>query len=250
MISPPPLSESMPLDLASIGRQAARHALVVGEQRAFEAAVAAMLGSVSPQTAEALNKFAALVGEHLARTNAALRSLQQQAYETRRLREERLRIDPLPAIAARHGFALSRLDRYQVAVHDGAFVGRGWYPLEADAFGHWRWAGLSPLSSILLPSLGGGTLEVTLALRLPFGIRLLECGAIDVMADGVDVECVDIQDSRWIGKVTLPSDDTTTRMCLVLASRRFRDPQVTAERDPRELGVGLMSVDVRKIHRP
>jgi len=236
---------SPPIDLGIVGRRLVEDAILAGERAALEAAVRGELADAPEEVRRPLLRVAAVVGDHIAQTAAALRMLQQTLAEARRTRGERLRIDPLPEIVARHGIAYARPSAYGISVNDGAFVGRGWHSLETDSRGYWLWSGPESLSSVLLPALGGGQVGVDIRVRLPFGGAMVP-DVLSAMLDGVPVTCNGVRGDVWSGVARLPTDDGASRMALVLASRLHEDPRTTPDRDVRVLGVGLVSVRVEK----
>jgi len=158
------------LDLAAIGGRLVEDALVAAERGRLAAALAPILSQLPEASRGPAEAAAAVLTEHLARFGAGIEALRQELESARRSRETLLRIDPLVfAEPDRGGPAPPPKLRWETSVVGDGFVGFNWHHPERDDRIGWRWAGPGPVSTVRLPTLGGGRLRLTLTLLVPFG---------------------------------------------------------------------------------
>ena len=166
-------------------------------------------------------------------------------------REQRLARDPLPFIPPeRQAGALAsppepEAGPFEMEADDPAFRGQGWWQPERTSSGALRWAGFADRAALLLPALGGGALDLTLAVRSPFGIPL-DITAHDILLDGAPLtfatEENDGVTGRFTARAVLPAMPPLARVTLMVVGGLQGDPDTGPRRDTRLLGLGLMRV--------
>jgi hypothetical protein len=199
--------------------------------------------------------FGEYLVEEVARLSAQVEALAQLRQADALSRAERLRIDPLPFIpAARRDAAAGPAEMpeagpYAVDVASEDFIGFGWYPAEATEAGSLRWSGPARFASVQLPGLGGGAVQVTLALRAPFGAAL-DPGQHDLFLDGLKLELEVLSRDGAVhtcrALAMLPDLPAGSRVALLLTGSRFADAAAGPRRDTRELGLGLGWVRIER----
>jgi len=188
----------------------------------------------------------AIIGE-MGRIAAEAGAARQEAGESRRERGEWLQIDPLRHMPGDRGQpippAAASLD---IRPGDPDFVGFGWHTAERRGEESWRWSGLAPAASIVLPDPGPGTVEVALHLELPFR-HPFDLDRFTVLANGQPLALeADLAEphrgvftAQWEG-----SDTPGGTLALVLLGPLVSNP---ASPDQRKLGVGIQRVRARRL---
>jgi hypothetical protein len=201
---------------------------------------------------ERLDPDTRLFGEYLveevARLSAQVEALAQAQQADALSRAERMRIDPLPFIPAARRVAAAGPARaaeagpHAVDVASEDFIGYGWYPAEETEVGSLRWSGPARCATVQLPGLGGGAVQVTLALRAPFG-QALDLAQQDMFLDGMKLELEVLAQDGAVhtcrGLAVLPELPAEARVALLLTGTRYVDGAAGPRRDTRELGLGL-----------
>jgi hypothetical protein len=191
-------------------------------------------------------------GEHLldelARLSAQLDAVLQAQAAASRIREDLLRLDPLARIppervaAAAGDPAPPASGPVAVEAAEPDFRGFGWFAPERTNRGSLRWSGEARCATLLLPGLGGGELNLTLALSSPFGVRL-DLAEHDLFLDGVPLRFTTVTNDGVTGifeaRVTLPTLSAGTHITLLLHGPQHEDPATGPRRDTRRLGLGL-----------
>jgi hypothetical protein len=220
---------------------------------------AARLRTVAEPFLARLDRDARLFGEYLveevARLSAQVEALAQLRNADALSRAERLRIDPLPFIpAARRDAAagppeLPETGPFAMDTASEDFIGFGWYPAEETEAGPLRWSGPARFATVQLPGLGGGPVQVTLALRAPFGVPF-DPAQHDVFLDGLKLELEVLSRDGAVntcrGLAMLPDLPAGSRVALLLTGTRFTDAASGPRRDTRELGLGLGWVRIER----
>jgi hypothetical protein len=170
-------------------------------------------------------------------------------------REARLARDPLRFIpAARRDAARGpapdpERGPFDMQADDPAFCGQGWWQAERTTAGALRWSGLARCATLLLPALGGGALRLTLALRSPFGIPL-DVAAQGILLDGAPLTFETLENDGVIGRFAasalLPPLPAFARVALLVQGEPHADPDTSARRDTRLLGIGLMALRLER----
>lgn len=203
--------------------------------------------------------FGEYLVEEVARLSAQVEALAQIQQADAMSRAERLRIDPLPFIPAVRREAAAgpaeppEAGPYAVDVASEDFIGFGWYPAEETEAGPLRWSGPARCATVQLPGLGGGPVQVTLALRAPFGVAL-DPALHDVFLDGMKLELEVLTQDGAVhtcrGLAVLPALPAGSRVALLLTGTRYMDGGpgggTGPRRDSRELGLGLGWVRVER----
>jgi hypothetical protein len=248
-----PLGQHPLLDLSPERRAAA---LI---DAGLHAAEAARMRTLAEPFLARLDAEARVFGEYLveevARLSARVEMLAQLRDADALSRAERLRIDPLPFIpAARREAAAGPPETpeagpYAVDVASEDFIGFGWYPAEETEAGSLRWSGPARCATVQLPGLGGGAVQVTLALRAPFGAEL-DFARHDVFLDGLKLELEELSRDGAVricrGLAMLPDLPPGSRVALLLTGEHFADAAAGPRRDTRELGLGLGWVRIER----
>jgi len=234
----------MPLETPSDGLDlAAMHeASEAVEAAAARAATAALrarmeddLAALSPSLRGVMER---LIGE-MGRIGARAESAWQAATETRRSRGEWLQIDPLRHIPEDRGTPLPPPPtQIELRADDPDFVGFGWHPAERNAQESWRWSGLAPAASIILPDLGLGGVEIELDIVFPFG-HPFDLDAVTILVDGepLQLSAAQVSGSRatliafWEGREVAGGN-----LGLVILGPSLADPKGI---DARSLGLGI-----------
>ncbi len=192
--------------------------------------------------------------QELARLAARVEAMEERQAAERRSREELLRIDPLPFIPLARQQSVVAPTPPLVMLHeqdvaDPDFQGAGWWGVERLGDGPLRWSGAARAATVLLPGLGGGTLEVTLRLRAPFG-QQIEIAEHSAFVDGVPVALEGLEVGRgagtFRGRATLPDMPPGARVTLLLTGPRGEDPSSAPSRVKRRLGLGLYWVRIER----
>lgn len=233
-------------DLESIGQRLVERTAGDVDAQALRRMVDNHLRQLPEDVREPMRQVVSILADHLGHTTAIARAQAQAVEIARRTREARLRVDPLPQIAAMFGVGLTQPNHVDISVESGNFVGFNWHRLEKNGDQVWRWAYPELTSSVVLPRVAGGRLEVSIRFILPFGAEA-SATTLAAMLDGVPVEFSERRNTVFTGSVDLPDDLAATRMALVISSAGHVDPRVGANRDPRTLGIGLNSVSVKRI---
>lgn len=205
-----------------------------------------------PAEASALGR---LLVHELARQAAQLDRLDQAAAAAALSREERLRIDPLRAIPAERLAAAAgpapqaEAGPVVIGADDPAFTGHGWWTADPTPEGALRWSGAAPVAAMLLPGLGGGALRLTLRLRAPFGVPL-DPAQYDWFLDGAPVVFRTMLNDgavcEFAAMAEVPPLPAGARVTLMLQGPQHQDPESGPRRDPRRLGLGLVSARVER----
>lgn len=218
----------------------------------FEAAFEDPQPGVRALAAAALSALADLATEM---------ELSRQEMERRwRTKAERIRIDPLPMIPEDRRTPPPEEarpapppppSRLVLRADAAGLIGFGWFPAETDGSVAWRWSGPTPCASLLLPSLGGGRLRLTLTLRSPFG-HPCDGEGIMVFANAAPAELWQEDGhggtrARFAADLELEPDAGDGRLAVVLHIPVFRDPQGM---DTRVLGYGLEEVVLERLDAP
>jgi len=233
------------LDLAAM-REAGR-AVEGAAARDRAEAIRARLSPVLAALPEPLRTaMEALIGE-MGRIAAEAGTARQEAGEIRRERGEWLQIDPLRHMPGDRSAPVppgpTQLD---IRPGDPDFVGFGWHTAERRGEESWRWSGLAPAASVVLPDPGPGTVEVELTLELPFR-HPFDLDRFTVLANGQPLALeADLAEphrgvftAEWEG-----SDVSGGTLALVLLGPLVSDP---ASPDRRKLGVGIRRVRARRL---
>lgn len=169
-----------------------------------------------------------------------------------RSRTSRIRIDPSPVIQeSRHlSGARQKTERFKVDAGSTEFSGTGWYAPETDGANYWRWSGSETNSTILLPTLGGGRLRLTLDLLMPFG-RSFDDTSFSVFVNDIPVALGSARGKSkgtlFRGELSLSTTDESDTFTLLLQSTLYNDPDNSPYREMRVLGVGLYGIVIDKI---
>jgi hypothetical protein len=210
---------------------------------AMRARMESELSQLPPPMRGAMERLIDEVGRIEARAEAAW----QAATETRRSRGDWLQIDPLRQMPGDRG-APPPLPaaRHEVKAADPDFTGFGWHPAERHGDQSWRWSGLAPAASIVLPDLGLGAVALELDLLFPFD-EPFQLDTVSILADGEPLRLtpVRVDGSRatlaalWEGR-----EVAGVNLGLVVLGPSIGDPR---GRDPRRLGVGVRRVVAERI---
>ena len=185
--------------------------------------------------------------EEIGRVSAEAEAARQAATEARRERGDWLQIDPLRYMPEDRGTAPPPPPaRFEVHAADPDFVGFGWHSAEGRGRESWRWSGLSPVASVVVPDLGPGTtaleLDIELPFRHPFGPD-----SLTILANGEPLELTarlreahrGTFSALWDG-----ADAPGANLGLVLVGPLVTDP---TGRDSRKLGLAIRSVSGRRL---
>lgn len=190
--------------------------------------------------------FEGLVDE-IGRISAEAEAARQAATEARRERGDWLRIDPLRHMPEDRG-ATPPPPPSSIEIHaaDADFVGFGWHSAEGRGRESWRWSGLSPVASIVVPDLGPGTVALAFDIELPFR-HAFGPNSLTILANGEPLELTaSLREAHrgtfsalWEG-----AEVPGANLGLVLVGPLVRDP---AGRDSRQLGLAIRSVKARRL---
>ncbi|HEY8611009.1 MAG TPA: hypothetical protein VIL69_06930 [Roseomonas sp.] len=188
----------------------------------------------------------ALIDE-IGRIGAEAEAARQAAMETRRERGEWLQIDPLRHMPEDRGAAPPPpAAHYEIHAADPDFTGFGWHSPEGRGRESWRWSGIAPAASVVIPDLGPGTVALELDLELPFRAPFAG-NSVLVLANG---EPLDLSLARQDGsRATLTglwdgAEAPGANLGLVFLGPLVSDP---TGRDTRRLGVGIWRVAARRL---
>lgn len=205
-----------------------------------------------PAEASALGR---LLVHELARQAAQLDRLDQAVAAAALSRDELVRIDPLRAIPADRLAAAAgpapepEAGPVTIGADDPAFAGHGWWTADPTPDGALRWSGAAPVAAMLLPALGGGALRLTLRLRAPFGVPL-DPAQHDWFLDGMPISMTAVTNDGVAGAFAavahMPPLPAGARVTLMLQGPQHQDPDRGPRRDPRRLGLGLISARVER----
>jgi len=205
-----------------------------------------LLAAVDPATAALAQGVLTALGRVLADV-AVLRQSIEQTY---RSRADRIRIDPLPFIPQdRRSVAPVQEAQFELYAGDAEFSGTGWHAPETDGVSSWRWSGVEPASTILLPTLGGGRLHLILDMQMPFGLKFTDVAVTALINQTrLDLKAQNPNSSRcnFEADFELPDDEGFSSFALILQGERYRDPREAANPDPRELGVGVHKISMSR----
>lgn len=222
-------------------------ALADGHARHLRSELATQLAAADP----AGRALALGLIEALARLTAQVAVLQQSVEQSHRSRAERIRIDPLPFIPESRAASAPRPPQ-SFSIEAGAteFSGSGWFDAETNGTVSWRWSGKEPSATLVLPSLGGGRLRLSLDLQMPFGHRLSDA-SIALLINDTKLELqgppAGSRQGRFIAEFSLPEDAGFGTVVLVLQSSLHSDTNATDRRDTRQLGVGLRKLTLERL---
>jgi hypothetical protein len=201
------------------------------------------LGSVPPVVRTALE---AIIDE-IGRVDAGAEAARQAAAAQQRSRGDWLQIDPLRHIPEDRGAPLPLPpSRFEAEADDADFTGFGWYPAERAGGESWRWSGLAPAASVVIPDLGLGAVAIELDVIMPFSTPF-RAEAVSLLADGepLSFEAVGVNGSRATLAATWEGREVTgVNLGLVILGPRLPDPRGT---DSRQLGLGLRRVAAERI---
>lgn len=212
---------------------------------AILARLAPSLAPLPPALRQAMEQLAREVGA----VSAVAEAARQGAMENRRDRGDWLQIDPLRHIPEdRSAPPPAPPEAVQIHAADPGFIGYGWHSAEGHGRESWRWSGLAPAASVVLPDLGSGRVELEFDLELPFRQPLNE-GAITILANGEPLElAMALRDGHrgsfsaiWEG-----AEAPGASLGLVLLGPLVMDP---TGRDTRKLGIGFRSLSARPAGR-
>jgi hypothetical protein len=232
-------SDGLDLSAMRLANSAVEAAAARSKSEALSERLAPAMAGLDPALRPLLDR---LIGE-LGRVEARAEAAHQAATELRRSRGDWLRIDPLRHIP--EGRATppppppSRID---VSADDPAFFGFGWHPPEGSGQDSWRWSGLAPAASVVLPSLGAGVLSLRLDFLAPFG-QAVAAEDITLLANGepLSLELVKAEGNHATLSATWQAaeDRGAGSLALVILGPVYRD---SAGTDTRALGLGIRRV--------
>lgn len=242
----------MPLETPSDGLDlsAMRRAGEAVDAAAARIRTQAILDRLSPDLAALpLTVRQALEGliEEIGRISAEAEAARQAATEARRERGDWLRIDPLRHMPEDRGTP-PPLPPSRVEIHaaDPDFVGFGWHSAEGRGRESWRWSGLSPVASVVVPDLGPGTVALELDIELPFR-HPFGPNSLTILANGEPLELTATLREAHRGTFSAlweGAEAPGANLGLVLVGPLVRDP---TGRDSRQLGLAIRSVKARRL---
>lgn len=186
----------------------------------------------------------------LARISAQLLTLQQSIEQTYRSRADRLRIDPLPFIPeSRRTVIPAPMRRFELAADAVEFSGDGWFPAETNGKVSWRWSGRGSNGSLLLPTLGGQGLRLTIDLLMPFKIHF-RSEPLPFIVNGSRADLLPIKVVRdyatFEADFDLPDDDGFSSFVLIIPTPEYVVSGRPSGKEIRPLGVGLRGLVLEK----
>ena len=242
----------MPLELPSDGldllamREAHAAVDAAAARQRSEAIRARLAPSLSVLPAPLREALEAMAGE-IGRISAEAEAARQAALEMRRDRGDWLQIDPLRHMPEdRRDPPPAAPAFFEANAADPDFVGYGWYTAEGRGRESWRWSGVAPAASVILPDLGPGTIELELDLERPFR-QPFGTDNLVVLANGEPLELTPhprephrvVFSALWEGSAVGGAN-----LGLVLLSPLVTDP---TGRDTRALGIGIWRVSARRV---
>ncbi|MFH5925786.1 hypothetical protein [Roseomonas xinghualingensis] len=235
------------LDLASMNEAA--EAVDAAAARAVTAALRARmegdLAALPPSMRSAMEQLIKEMGRIGAHAEAAW----QAATEARRSRGEWLQIDPLRHLPEdRAAPPPPPPTHIELRADDPDFIGFGWHPAERNSQESWRWSGLAPAASIILPDLGLGGATIELDVIFPFGYPF-DLKAVTILADGepLQLSATQVRGSYatltafWEGREVAGGN-----LGLVILGPSLMSPK---EHDTRRLGLGVRRLCATRMTR-
>ena len=185
--------------------------------------------------------------EEIGRVSAEAEAARQAATEARRERGDWLRIDPLRHMPGDRGTPPPPPPaRVEIHAADPDFMGFGWHSAEGRGRESWRWSGLSPVASVVVPDLGPGTValdfDIELPFRHPFGPN-----SLTILANGEPLELTATLREAHRGTFSAlweGAEVPGANLGLVLVGPLVTDP---TGRDSRRLGLAIRSVTAQRL---
>lgn len=185
----------------------------------------------------------------LARQTAALEKISQRIDALSRSRGEKVRLDPLLFIPESRRLSVTPLARkFQIAANSPRFSGFGWHDAETYGDLSWRW-GSRESGSVILPTLGGGKLMITVRVQMPFGLSCTgDKVSVRINDMPLELNWQDLAQSAgtFTASFELQQDIGFSNFVLLIQGGPYEDGTEGIGRDPRQLGIGLVSIIVER----
>ncbi len=239
------LSEYLDLSRLAADDQLVLNGAVAQEKKRLLAKVREALNGGASNAEQLAEAFVDIIADLTVRIEV----MEQQLAARRRSRAERLAIDPLPFISSERRADVPEVARrFELDLQAPGFNGYGWYDLESENGHAWRWSRSDGVATIMLPTLGGGKLSLTLTVQMPFG-AMLDIREFQFLANDTPIVLQDIVRDRtsgtFQGEVILDSDNGLGRFTLTIQGISTGDAELEEiAGETRRLGIGLSGLSV------
>jgi hypothetical protein len=216
-------------------------------QERLEKNLSELLATADPKT-QALVR--GLVGA-VATLSAEVATLREDLAQFRRSRSDRIRVDPLQFIPdSRSPQPAQQPSHFELLAASHQFNGLGWHQPERNEDRSWRWSGLTPRASVLLPTLGGRRLRLRAEMLMPFGLTFAKKPVRVLVNDAVAVlqpTSLRAEFGTFQAEIELPEDEGFSNFTLVLQEPPMTDPSGAPGREKRLLGLGLCRIMLERL---
>lgn len=218
-------------------------------EQAAAPALARLSAAATGEPAAMLDAMRAVIdlqNRRIASLTGLVYLLDRQLNAHHRPLHEVLRIDPLP-MAHLPGEETAKPEPLAMLfASDRQFIGRNWHPREQQGAVTLRWSGPGPVSTVLVPNLGGGRLRFTFQMWSPPWIDIRF--HLSVRMGRVALELARGQeDGLWEAVVDLPKTADEEYDVLSFTLKMMESPaSMGTGADTRKLGIAMSRIEIAR----